>query len=374
MADKAHSRIPSLDGLRAVSIVLVLFSHLAGTRGFPVSTASGNFWAFGELGVRVFFVISGFLITGLLLDELARAGHINLGRFYLRRTLRIFPPYYAFLLFVFVAAVMGNMTLSPHDLTHAETYTSNYYSNRSWFVGHTWSLSVEEQFYLLWPAVLLLAGTRRAFVGAALFVAVCPFIRVGEWELWRAGGAGIGMRFETVADSIAMGCVLAGVRPRLHQWRGYRRLQASKAFVLIPIAGMAANLTGQHPLVAFGAGMTIANVAIALTIDWCVTRADTTVGRVLNARPLVIVGWLSYSLYLWQQPFLNRSSQSALAAFPLNIMLAVTLAVLSYLLIERPSLRLRKRLERGHPAAARPANAGRGLAGDVALSPDVPLT
>jgi peptidoglycan/LPS O-acetylase OafA/YrhL len=357
-----------------VSIALVLFSHLAGTRGFPVSTASGNFWALGELGVRVFFVISGFLITGLLLDELERAGHINLGRFYLRRTLRIFPPYYAFLLVAFVAAAMGRMTLSPHDLIHAGTYTSNYYSNRSWFVGHTWSLSVEEQFYLLWPAVLLLAGTRRAFVGAALLVAASPFIRLGEWELWRAGGAGIGIRFETIADSIALGCVLAGLRPRLHQWRAYQKLLASKAFILIPIAGVAANLTGQHPLVAFGVGMTIANIAIALTIDWCVTRPDTRVGRVLNARPLVIVGWLSYSLYLWQQPFLNRSSQSALAAFPLNIVLAVTLAVLSYLLIERPALRLRKRLERRHPAAAKAASAGRGVNRDAALSTDQPLT
>ena len=93
MSAATDRRIPSLDGLRAISIALVLISHLAGTRKFPLSTSSGNFWALGEFGVRVFFVISGFLITGLLLDELARTDRIRLGHFYFRRTLRIFPPY-----------------------------------------------------------------------------------------------------------------------------------------------------------------------------------------------------------------------------------------------------------------------------------------
>src|ERR1700741_1440801 len=87
----AFRRVPSLEGLRAISIPLVLISHLAGTRGFPLSAAATNPWALGIFGVTVFFVISGFLITGLLLDELRRTGTVALGRFYFRRTLRIFP-------------------------------------------------------------------------------------------------------------------------------------------------------------------------------------------------------------------------------------------------------------------------------------------
>src|SRR5688500_6337330 len=163
-ASSMPDRIPSLDGLRAISIVLVLFGHLAGTRGFPVPTSLGNFLSTAELGVHIFFVISGFLITQLLLDELARKQRIAVGRFYLRRTLRIFPPYYVFIGAMVLAQVAGWIALAPQDPLRALTYTTNYDEARSWYVGHTWSLSVEEQFYLLWPAVLLLARTRRAIL------------------------------------------------------------------------------------------------------------------------------------------------------------------------------------------------------------------
>jgi peptidoglycan/LPS O-acetylase OafA/YrhL len=347
----ADFRIPSLDGLRAVSITLVLVAHLAGTRHFPLSEAAGNFWGLGEFGVRVFFVISGFLITGLLMQELANEGRIRLGRFYLRRTLRIFPPYYALLITLGLASLVGAVTLAPHDLAHGATYTSNYYLGRSWFVGHTWSLSVEEQFYLLWPAALLIAGLRRGLFIAAAVVLLAPFIRVAEWELFRWAGAGVGVRFETVADSIATGCLLAGTRGYLHGSPLYRRLLDSRAFALVPALAILANLTHDHPLVCFGFGMSAANIAIALCIDWAVTHHDGRIGRVLNAAPLVFVGWMSYSLYLWQQPFLNRASQAPLAAFPLNIICAVTLALVSYYVVERPALRLRKSIERAVPGA-----------------------
>jgi peptidoglycan/LPS O-acetylase OafA/YrhL len=245
-----------------------------------------------------------------------------------------------------LGSVAGALTLAPHDLAHGATYTSNYYLDRSWFLGHTWSLSVEEQFYLLWPAVLLLAGVRRGFVIAAAVVVLSPVIRVGEWELFRSAGAGIGTRFETVADAIATGCLLAGARTFLHGQPLYRRLLDSPLFIAVPLLGLAGNLTHDHPLVHFGVGMTMANVAIALCIDWAVTHHEGRIGRVLNAAPLVFVGWISYSLYLWQQPFLNRASESPLAAFPANILIAVTLALLSYYVVERPALRLRKSVER----------------------------
>jgi peptidoglycan/LPS O-acetylase OafA/YrhL len=350
MNPRAGARIPSLDGLRAISIALVLFAHMCGTRNFPLSVATENFWGLGEFGVTVFFVISGFLITGLLLQEVSHAGRIQLGRFYLRRTLRIFPPYYTLLVALGVAWTLGAVALSGTDLARGATYTSNYYLDRSWFMGHTWSLSVEEQFYLLWPAVLLLAGLRRGFFIAAAVVLLSPFIRVAEWELFRSAGADIGVRFETVADSIATGCLLAGTRTYLHRAPLYRRLLASRAFVAIPAIAVLANLTHDHPLVSFGLGMTAVNVAIALCIDWAVTHDAGRIGRMLNAAPLVFLGWISYSLYLWQQPFLNRASPSVFAAFPLNLVCVVMLALLSYYVVERPALRLRKAIERATPA------------------------
>ena len=260
----AHNeRIPSLDGLRAISIGLVLISHLAGTRNFPLSASQGNFWALGEFGVVVFFVISGYLITGLLLAEVARTGQIHLGRFYLRRTLRIFPPVYAFLCCLLLGNALGVVPLSAGDTVRAATYTANYDLGRSWFVGHTWSLSVEEQFYLLWPALLLLARTRKAILVAAAVVLISPFIRVAEWELLQAVRRGRRTPFETIADAIAVGCVLAGTRAWLHRTTWYPRLLSSPAFIVVPFAAIGANLLHDHPLVNFAAGITVTHVAIA---------------------------------------------------------------------------------------------------------------
>ncbi|MEO6237687.1 MAG: acyltransferase [Vicinamibacterales bacterium] len=351
-AKTVHERIPSLDGLRAVSIVMVLFGHLAGTRGFPVSVAWGNFFNTAELGVHVFFVISGFLITRLLLEELARKQRIDLGFFYLRRTLRIFPPYYTFILVMVFAQAAGWIALAPHDALRAVTYTTNYDESRSWYVGHTWSLSVEEQFYLLWPAVLLLARTRRAVLIAAATVLAAPLVRVALWEIWRLP---IGTRFETVADAIAIGCVLAGTRDWLHRSPVYMRVLGSPLFALVPAAAVAANMTHDHPLVYFAVSFALVNICVVLCLDWVVTHADGTIGRVLNARPLVFVGVMSYSLYLWQQPFLHRASTAAVASFPLNIGLAVVCALVSYYVIELPSLRSRRRIEQWFTARRGPA-------------------
>ena len=346
MSHATEGRIPSLDGLRAVSISLVLLGHLAGTAFFPISREAAKFWNLGEFGVRVFFVISGFLITGLLMDEIAKSGRIRLGRFFFRRTLRIFPPYYAYLVLMFAAAGLGWVQLAPYDALHATTYTSNYYAERSWFVGHTWSLSVEEQFYLLWPAALVLVGVSRGLWIAAAVVLFAPMVRLFEWFFVPAFAAGIGHRFETVADAIAVGCLLAGTRAVLHQSPLYMRALQSPLFIVIPLLAVAGAVTHDRPLISFAVGMSLTNICLALVIDWCVTFHNGRIGRFLNAAPLVFVGWISYSLYLWQQPFLNRASSADVAAFPLNVSLAVGCALVSYLLIERPSLSLRRILEK----------------------------
>ena len=193
---------------------------------------------------------------------------------------------------------------------------------------------------------MLLAGARRGFVIAVGVVLAVPVARLIEWEVFRTFSDGIGTRFETVADAIAVGCVLACLRRRLHESAAYMRFLRSPLFVAVPVVAFAANMTQDHPLVYFVVGLTTVNVAVGLCIDWCVTFPDRRLGRILNAAPLVFVGSLSYSLYLWQQPFLNRASASAAAAFPLNIIVAVLLALMSYYVVERPSLAVRQGLER----------------------------
>ena len=338
-------RIPSLDGLRAIAVSLVVLSHLAGTRAFPVSARLIDELDAGALGVRVFFVISGFLISLILFDELGGAGRIRLARFYFRRTLRIFPPYYALLLLLAGLAAAGRIFLAPGDLLHAVLYTSNYNPGRSWRVSHTWSLAVEEQFYLVWPALLIWLGRRRGLAVAAAFVIAAPLLRVSLWMLDTAMEPAIRVHSETIADAIAVGCLLAGFRALLHRLAWYRALLASPAvFFAVPVVLVAHEL-GSYPLLDVGFGYTVVNVGCAIIVDRVVTYPGGWVGRILNCPPLVLAGVLSYSIYLWQQIFLARGCGQAICAFPVNILATIALAVGSYLLIERPSLALRRRLE-----------------------------
>jgi peptidoglycan/LPS O-acetylase OafA/YrhL len=344
---RGGGRIASLDGLRAISIALVLLGHLKGTAGFPDAIgdlAESRVVDVANLGVRVFFVISGFLITGLLLAEWRKTGRVSLPHFYLRRTFRIFPAYFALLGVVALLAAAGVVRLLPGDWLHALTYTMNYHDPRSWYVGHLWSLSVEEQFYLLWPAVVLLLGPVRAMWCAAGFVAVAPAIRLASWQLLPESHELIGNTFGTVGDAIAVGCVLAGAREWLWRRERYRALLMSRWFVPLLLA-LALALNYFYRL-SLAVGITTLNVALALTIERCVRAERGIVGRALNARPLVFFGQLSYSVYLWQQLFLNRNVHSPVTSFPLNLILALAAATVSYYAVERPMLEARAGVER----------------------------
>jgi peptidoglycan/LPS O-acetylase OafA/YrhL len=339
-------KIPALDGLRGISIGLVLLAHLSGTRDLATGQRLPDLDSLGNLGVRIFFVISGYLITLLLLQERAATGRISLLRFYLRRGVRIFPAAYLYMGVMFSMAAFGLVLLAPGDRLHALTYTVNYHHLRSWFVSHLWSLSVEEQFYLLWPATLLLLGTRRGLHLALALVLTAPLIRVALWVYWPQRRIEIGEAFTTIGDAIASGCLLAGMRERLGRSPRYLRLVSSRWFALLPILVFVLNGFQQYPVIDFLVGETIMNLAIALTIDRCVRVSDDWVRRLLDSRLLSGMGVLSYSLYLWQEPFLNRFSRAEVTWFPVNLMLTFAAAVASHYLVERPLLRLRQRLRR----------------------------
>jgi peptidoglycan/LPS O-acetylase OafA/YrhL len=342
------SRIPSLDGLRAVSIVMVLVAHAVGASAIPrASLARWGAEKCGELGVKVFFVISGFLITSLLLEELGKRGEISLRGFYVRRAFRIFPAYYVYLAIVFALSAARVFHLHPSDALFAVTYTMNYHTDRGWNVGHAWSLSVEEQFYLLWPFVIAAAGPRRGARVAIAVMILGPVARGLSFALQRHLGqdVGIGQTFPTVADALATGCLLALGRERIQASVRYNALLRSRWFWLVPLAGLAA-LVGTRVLV-FGhlVGQTVLNLAVGVTVDRVVRVRQGMVFRFLNLPPVVVLGTLSYSIYLWQQPFLNPELGSP--RLPLLVALPLLLAVAwaSYNLVEKPCLRARGRIE-----------------------------
>ncbi len=340
---------------------MVMASHVAGSAilgGGSIPLGSAHAW--GKVGVRVFFVISGFLITRLLLGERARHGGVSVRAFYVRRAFRILPAYGVYLAALGGLGALGAVEIPTNDLVHAATYTTNFDVERSWLVSHIWSLSVEEHYYLLWPVAFALLRPRHAFfvaLAACVVSPVCRYLVVTRLPehldalVWQATPC--------VADSIATGSLLAFARdPEARLEAGpiaalfERVLSATRKSAWTYLAMVAAFFTYRletRPTVWTLVGVGFSNVAFALAVDRAVTTQTDPFGRLLTTRALERVGVLSYSLYLWQQLFLRQSSVdgpglwATVCAFPLNVVLSLGLAHLSYELIERRVLAMRPR-------------------------------
>ena len=344
---RISGRVPSLDGLRGVSILLVLLGHTALSDHAPRVLAP--FSHAGNVGVRFFFVISGFLITTLLMKEWRKTGTISLRGFYVRRVLRIFPAVYTLIGVIALLGALGVIVLKPGEVFYASTFMMNYHDFRAFWLGQLWSLSVEEQFYLLWPGLLLLAGTRRAFRSVWVVVLVSPLLRFCMWHFWHASETAMTKHFESVADSLGMGCLLAAYFNQMGLPGWYQRFQSQTiAFLSIGVGAIAVGngLFLFNPGAFYVWGQTLANIGTVMCIDWAIRHAEHPLGRALNWKPLVWVGVLSYSLYLWQNPFLLGGVDKVWTSFPYNLGFAFAAALLSYFLIERPFLQLKDVLSR----------------------------
>jgi peptidoglycan/LPS O-acetylase OafA/YrhL len=330
----SESRIPSLDGARAISIGLVIVAHMDLGRFVP------GLWRLdtGNLGVRVFFVISGFIITKLLLTELHRAGSVSLASFYRRRIFRILPAYYTFLGTVVLLSAIQGGPATWSKVWPATIFITDYYVNVPLVVGHTWSLAVEEQFYLLWPAMFLL-GLRKSYFGCIAILFVAPLFRIlGDIGLWPTNPR---YAFECVADSLAVGCLLAILQDRLWKNSVYRKFVISPLSLLPLLVAIILIAVEQNKGAIYNTvGLSTLNLGIAIALDRYIRVPRSMIGRILNFPPIVWLGFLSYSLYLWQQLF-------AWAPLPTHLKLLFMLgcAALSYYAIERPFQRLRRWVE-----------------------------
>jgi len=350
-----HARIPSLDGLRAVSIIMVLLGHLEGTRNFPKLQVHRWLGDMAHLGVLVFFVISGFLITSLLMGERQKTGATSLPKFYLRRVLRIFPAFYAFILMMIVASHLGWIRLSGSDILHALTYTANYDPHRSWIIGHLWSLSIEEQFYLLWPLVFMVSRKHGALTVALIAFALGPLVRCAMHLMFPPHSPWRDLEvFPAMADAVAVGCIFALLRPWLLSQAWYFRLTANRwSLLAIPLVLLINRMLDYTVVDLFCSPVML--VCLAALIESSTRHETSWLGWFLNWKPVAHVGLLSYSLYLWQQPFLDRHSDAALTAFPQNILLTVVAAMLSYHLVEKSFLGMRRKIEHGGSLSAHKA-------------------
>lgn len=347
----ATGAIPSLDGIRAVAVALVFFAHGAFENLVP-----------GGLGVTIFFVLSGYLITTLMRVEHARSGAISYRDFYLRRLLRLMPP-----LFIVVAAAGLLSALSiidggftPGGMSAALFYFGNYHVIAHDFrgmpagLGVVWSLAIEEHYYLFYPplAALLLRVGR---VGLSVTVLSMLCVAVLAWRYWlvfHGGSEGhLTMSTDTRVDAILVGCLMALLRnpwldrvpaPKaLHDW----------AIAAACIAVLLGTLMYRDEVFRLTVRYTLQSLAIAPLIYLAVARADRLPFRWLNARPLVYIGTISYTIYLSHHVILLGLEKHwpQLGWIWLTLAGAVlTLAVAEPMRrwVEQPCARLRKRLHR----------------------------
>lgn len=355
--------LPALDGLRGLALLGVLFFH------------SRKLLVGGYLGVDLFFVLSGYLITSLLISERAATGKIALGPFWIRRARRLFPALLSLMpaiaLYCWLFAQPDELARVRSDALATLAYVANWsqiYSARSYWdlfaapspLEHTWSLAIEEQFYVLWPLVAVFASAkpktilRIALAGmAASMVAMLALYS-------HANTSRVYFGTDTRATAILAGIALAAVLPPTTRFttRGVRMLDALGAVAAIGLAFAWWKLPGESRFLYRG-GFWLTELAGLVLIACAVAGPKASfVARALAAKPLVYVGLISYGLYLWHWPIdvfvtPERFHVGVNAARGLQFGLTFAIAIASYRFFEQP---IRRRgLPFGHPGIVAPA-------------------
>lgn len=345
-------RIQALDGWRGISILLVVVGHLSQFRYFHGSVDDLSFRladAFSTSGVCLFFTISGFIITSLAAKERESPQGFSARAFYARRFFRIVPPLFLYLAIVLLCVLTGRIVQTTAQTLHAAAFICNVNSiDCGWFAGHTWSLAYEEQFYVLFPLLLLLSlrSARSVMAGLCALLLLLPL----AWHEMQLGRAWLdALRMAYFASFICVGVLLALCRDSLQRFCHTRWAAATTWIALGAFVGCALIVALSH---APGASWRLTEARIILVAMIAPASAGWLIGsslylgnpwtRLLEARWLGFIGAISYSLYLWQQFFsaptyLYRGS-SLLWSPPLML----GCALLSYLFIERPCVRLGK--------------------------------
>ena len=346
--ESSHPKyIPTLDGWRAVAILTVLFGHTVFRTFRPYG------WTMvGAHGVEIFFVLSGYLITGKLLED------DSLLRFYTRRAFRILPVLLAYLA---VAGLLGlrfhRIPLLWSEITSSLLFVRNYlvYPTATWtgvgmFTGHLWSLSIEEQFYLLWPIVLLRIGKgilgRQAVAAISLFgFWSLIFVLVHVARMFHLGGwAWIPHLNYT---GLIVGCALRIAFSDPRAAATIRKLFSGRSAVAVTVLLLY--------IVIFHRFITVLDpLFCGLGVCATIVEPQAFAGRVLESALLRWIGRLSYSLYIWQQLFLGFATVflpfGIFSRFPVNIASTVLVSCVSYYGMEKPLMRLGHRLARGQPS------------------------
>ena len=342
-----------LDALRAISVVAVIWTHVTTNHSIALLTH-------GNKGVDFFFAISGFLVTTLLLREYAKTQQISLSAFYMRRTLRIFPLYYAVLL-IYVLLVALTLKGTPKgnefwtNLPAFATYTSNWFVDLKNGADHgvtfyfAWSLATEEQFYLFWPSVmvLVLMFTRRQsmLVAAALLLLALQVIATAM-----GAGSFVGVVLASMAPAILFGVIFAVL---LNDRRSFAFVyKAIGQRWMAPVLFVALLLSLQ-----LEAPINLSRLLMAAVVASVCAREDTWLHPVLRWRPLAFVGTISYGIYLMHMLSANLVRKIlhhdfGIDVFLCTVVVAIAAAYVSFRYFESPLLALKGKFS---PKRAAPA-------------------
>jgi peptidoglycan/LPS O-acetylase OafA/YrhL len=346
----AGNNVPTLDGYRAVGIFLVAADHFGYT-------------APGGMALTGFFALSGFLITWLLRKEQLATGDISVRRFYLRRALRILPAYYVYVLLSLALMMYLGKPVPYGPVTSSLAYVANYYNALNGHppgpFSHLWSLAVEEQFYLLWP-MLLVFFTGRGWRAVVTFLITASAL-VLLWRsalLFRTGNvAYVYNAFDTRFDCLAIGCLLALCVEK----EGFRRfvgVVSRWSWLPLVTLGILALLKQGPPAYQYSLGFTVHALLLSVFIIQLVTLHRSRLWSWLDHPMVRYVGALSYPMYLYHQWGLGLAVKVSflpgVGQYAFGMAATIAAAAASYHFIERPFLRLKKRFEPRGIGASRP--------------------
>ncbi len=356
---RSVGRVSALDGLRGATVIIVFVSHLEVIVPIPrLAVVPG-----GTVSLDSFFVLSGFLITALMLREQQRTDNVNIPGFYRRRAIRLLPPLMAVLAFQSLMATASGV--SWHEEWTSLSSVMFYYSNwklafHSNVLGgniapglqHLWSLALEEQFYLIWPWVTIFLLTFRAKLRTVVIVLTTLIVAIGVHRALMYHGVNTWyadfIRTDTRADGILLGCLVAHLWMRYKEPRRGIKICASIAAIFLLICLPTVNTAG--PFLFFG-GIDAIDVACALII-LALLDGKWKGSAFFNFKPFILLGTVSYAFYLWHLPIFfgiryHGGGWPAPVRVSVAVMATLLFTALSWFFIEKPALEWKDRLE-GH--------------------------
>lgn len=327
-------RIKSLDGLRTVSVALVIIDHLMQFSSLHTNDPPLRYLAsqLGTVGVEMFFVISGFVITKSLLSEERRAGTISLANFYIRRFARILPPLLLYALALLLARQFEWIDFNPSSALKASTFTCNFLECDFVF-GHTWSLAYEEQFYILFPGLFIVAGSFRR-KGSLILLALLPVGTIGLYFLKQPSAA----VFLSTMAIIAAGVFAAAFE---QEFRSALKGRAVGVLVVAVAALIGLSVIGYTPINTIIRA--ISTPIVLLLIVMSSTLVQSPVATLLSWRPMVVVGQASYGIYLWQQVAVAEYAGRGPLFYSFSVLGSVALSLVLFNVLERPLMQAVKK-------------------------------